>query len=317
MKKLSFLLALVLIASMLAMPVFAAQNVTMTISASQTTVNAGDTITITVTSSAISNCFSGGYLFSYNEQIFEYVADSGTANVTDVALSGVSTINGHLAGYFSGMRNGFEIYPGTLFEITLKVKDTIPSGDYTITGEPVIMLKNGDTYEEATCTTNSVVITTIGNAPCEHEWQAATCETPKTCSICLETEGEALGHNMQETEAAVEATCTAVGKTAVLTCANGCGLTEGGTEVAMKAHNMQNGVCVDCGHEGGLLGDANGDNKVNLRDAILVLQAANGKPVAIDRSAADVTGDGKVNLQDAIRILKRANGNKDPFPAEK
>ena len=37
----------------------------------------------------------------------------------------------------------------------------------------------------------------------------------------------------------------------------------------------------------------------------------------IDRSAADVNGDGKVNLQDALLLLKRANGNKDPFPAEK
>ena len=64
-------------------------------------------------------------------------------------------------------------------------------------------------------------------------------------------------------------------------------------------------------------GDATGDGKVNLQDAIMVLQAANGKDVTIDREAADVNGDGKVNLQDAIRILKRANGNTDPFPAEK
>lgn len=31
--------------------------------------------------------------------------------------------------------------------------------------------------------------------PCNHQWTAATCETPKTCSACNETEGEALGHN--------------------------------------------------------------------------------------------------------------------------
>ena len=65
------------------------------------------------------------------------------------------------------------------------------------------------------------------------------------------------------------------------------------------------------------LGDANGDGKVNLKDAILTLQAANNKPVTIDRNAADVTGDAKVNIKDAILVLKRANGNKDPFPAEK
>ena len=64
------------------------------------------------------------------------------------------------------------------------------------------------------------------------------------------------------------------------------------------------------------IGDANGDGKVNLKDAILTLQASNGKDIEIDRVATDVTGDGKVNLKDAILILKRANGNKDPFPVE-
>ncbi len=50
---------------------------------------------------------------------------------------------------------------------------------------------------------------------CEHQWQEATCTTPKTCTKCQETEGEVLGHNWQE------ATCTEP-KTCSL-----CGLTEG------------------------------------------------------------------------------------------
>ena len=65
-----------------------------------------------------------------------------------------------------------------------------------------------------------------------------------------------------------------------------------------------------------VLGDASGDGKINLKDAIMTLQFSNGKEVAIDSGAADVSGDGKVNLKDAILILKRANGNKDPFPGE-
>lgn len=89
-------------------------------------------------------------------------------------------------------------------------------------------------------------------------------------------------------------------------------------KATLQFHNYENGVCSICKHKTAyIIGDANGDGKANLRDAILVLQAANGKDVAIDRIASDVTGDGKVNLQDAIRILKRANGNKEPFPAEK
>jgi len=49
----------------------------------------------------------------------------------------------------------------------------------------------------------------------------------------------ACSHNMQVTTAAVAPTCEDAGKTAVLTCANGCGKTEGGEEVAALGHNMQ------------------------------------------------------------------------------
>lgn len=31
--------------------------------------------------------------------------------------------------------------------------------------------------------------------PCSHEWDDATCTAPKTCSVCGETEGDALGHS--------------------------------------------------------------------------------------------------------------------------
>jgi len=50
---------------------------------------------------------------------------------------------------------------------------------------------------------------------CKHEWQAASCDTPKTCSRCQATEGEALGHTWADATCAAPKTCT------------GCGLTEG------------------------------------------------------------------------------------------
>lgn len=50
---------------------------------------------------------------------------------------------------------------------------------------------------------------------CKHEWAEATCEAPKTCTLCGETEGEALGHSW------TDATCAAP-----KTCAN-CAETEG------------------------------------------------------------------------------------------
>lgn len=41
----------------------------------------------------------------------------------------------------------------------------------------------------------AVLLTGCG---CEHEWAEATCRTPKTCNLCRETEGEALGHTWQK-----------------------------------------------------------------------------------------------------------------------
>jgi len=82
---------------------------------------------------------------------------------------------------------------------------------------------------------------------CEHQWINADCDSPKTCSLCQATEGEALGHSTAA-EGDKAATCTdkafcsvcqseygeALGHDMVAatctepsTCKNGCGLTEG------------------------------------------------------------------------------------------
>lgn len=51
------------------------------------------------------------------------------------------------------------------------------------------------------------------SAACEHQWQAATCLTPKTCSLCGETEGEALGHQWQNATCLAPKTCSLCGET--------------------------------------------------------------------------------------------------------
>lgn len=45
---------------------------------------------------------------------------------------------------------------------------------------------------------------------CEHAWMDAACTSPKTCSLCKATEGEALGHT-EEILAVKDATCTEAG----------------------------------------------------------------------------------------------------------
>lgn len=62
----------------------------------------------------------------------------------------------------------------------------------------------GMTFSDETGTTEITEIVIPENG---HSWNEATCITPKTCSVCGETEGEALGHNM------VDGTCTRCGYT--------------------------------------------------------------------------------------------------------
>ncbi len=91
------------------------------------------------------------------------------------------------------------------------------------------------------------------DATCEHEWVDADCTTPKTCSKCDETEGEALGHT-EVTDAAVDATCTATGLTEGTHCSE-CGtvLAEqtviGALGHDLYSYNAKDPDCVNAGYK--------------------------------------------------------------------
>ena len=65
-----------------------------------------------------------------------------------------------------------------------------------------------------------------------------------------------------------------------------------------------------------ILGDVNGDRKVNCRDARLILQYTAGLITEddLDLTWADVNGDGKVNSRDARLILQLRSGLIEHFP---
>ena len=70
-----------------------------------------------------------------------------------------------------------------------------------------------------------------------HSWVDADCDTAKTCSVCGETEGEALGHTWEENACSV------------------CGLTEGsatGNHVWENATCQKPKHCSVCGLEEGI-----------------------------------------------------------------
>ena len=75
-------------------------------------------------------------------------------------------------------------------------------------------------------------------------------------------------------------------------------------------------VCDNCGENMVLMGDVNGDGKINTRDALLTLRYASKKITESDLNlaAADVNGDGKVNTRDALLILRYASKKITEFP---
>ena len=71
------------------------------------------------------------------------------------------------------------------------------------------------TWVDATCTTPKTCSEcgeTEGNA-LGHTWVAATCTEPKTCSVCGATEGEPLGHDAPGLTCTEDAVCNRCGKT--------------------------------------------------------------------------------------------------------
>lgn len=72
-----------------------------------------------------------------------------------------------------------------------------------------------------------MTVLALSGCGCQHEWQDADCVTPKTCALCQQTEGDALGHSWQEASCETPKTCT------------GCGVTEG----EAPGHNWQEATC--------------------------------------------------------------------------
>ena len=72
------------------------------------------------------------------------------------------------------------------------------------------------------------------------------------------------------------------------------------------------GGAVDLNRGIDIIGDANGDGRVNLKDVALTLKAAAGwRGTGIDEGQADVNDDGYVTAADAAAILRRVAGRKE------
>ena len=67
----------------------------------------------------------------------------------------------------------------------------------------------------------------LAGCSCDHQWTAATCETPKTCTLCNLSEGDPLGHNWQDADCETPKTCSR------------CNLTEGNP----LGHSWEEATC--------------------------------------------------------------------------
>lgn len=174
MKKVAIWMILVLALAMLAVPVLAAGSASMTVSASKNVVTQGDTFTVSVSVSKTENCASGGFLFQYDQNAFEYV--KGSAKVSGFALSGISTVKDKIAGYFMSTGSAATV-EGTIFQITLKVKNTASAGTYTISGTPSLADQNKENFSVSV---NSITITVGSNEPSEKPTEEVTNTTAAT-----------------------------------------------------------------------------------------------------------------------------------------
>lgn len=209
------ILALCLIAALLlsAVPAMAAGSVNAWLSASSTSVSAGDTVTVTV-SAEVDSCGSGGVSVSYDSAVFELTGGSCLLSGTDLSYFDASTKD----GAFAYANN--QAISGSAFQFTLKVKSGAPGGSHNVS---VTFIADG------TSVTRSITITLA----CDHTYDNGCDET---CNRCGAT--RTAGHKYDSGKVTTAATCTKEG-VKTYTCSV-CGKTKTET-ISKAAHQWDDG----------------------------------------------------------------------------
>ena len=100
-------------------------------------------------------------------------------------------------------------------------------------------------WEEATCTTPRIcrLCQETAGEPLAHNWMDATCEEPKHCALCNQTEGNAQGHHWSALTCDDEYVCTV--------CNAASGVVGPHVDVKNITQDINNNLLVQCkcGHE--------------------------------------------------------------------
>lgn len=289
---------------------------------------------VTITFEIVDNEFeaiSARVGVEFDPKVFEFVSAEKIS--TDVLTNAPVTSDASF-----GLVNLNGIQPGPLGTITLRIKKDAPSGAHAVT--PKVDAVYNSKREEVHLNVKGETISL------DHVWDdgrvtvVATCYSEGVmryrCYFCDAAREEVIPmteHKEGEPIATTVATCTRDGWQ-IYPCAicgdvlreeaiPAIGHTEGETVVTQEPTATVPGIrvtqCANCGKTirteeipatgpVRLPGDADGSGKVDIMDALAVLQAAVGWSTPIDRDASDVDGSGAVDIMDALLILQYSVG---------
>lgn len=208
------IISLLLITVLMATPVLAAGSVSISLSASDSSVGSGDTVTITV-SASVDSCGSGGIEVSFDTGVFQLT--EGQWKLSNAFMSDFST--GSRDGVFAF--DGSKGISGNVFQFKLKVKDGASLGKSNVSV----------TFKADSTTASKSVGITIA---CDHKYDNK-CDT--TCNICGAE--RSISHSWNSGKVIKAATCSAAGS-AEYTC-KVCGKTK--TEKTSKADHSYDHDC--------------------------------------------------------------------------
>ena len=288
--------------------------VTVTLSVPEGDIHRGDEVAVTVSVPGIEHCITGGFLFDFDTDIFEYV--SGEALVSGFGAAGVSQMNGNIAGYFM---SGEEDIQGDIFRIILRVKEDVAFDDYTISGEASFSVQNSSEKVP------NVVIGATVAVTCDHsygDWTPID-ETWKkrTCTICAHEERDYIDYTVtfQYADGTVISAAT---------------YHYGDTVTAPQNPTQLNSVFVGWDREivactGDAVytavfevyvpGDMNGDENLTYNDAVyLLLHTMFGEErYPLSNAPSDIDGNGLVNDDDAVYLLLHVFYGEENYPLKK
>lgn len=246
MKKLCALILCVLLVAALGLTAFAAENTTITVTASKTQVNRGDEVTLVINMTSTDEITSLGYIPFLESEYFEIagkgkILDAVEPEGITAKIKDFSKKNGMaIGGYENEDEEAVAVtLNGDIAEFKITIKDDAPFGKFKVTdvynvknGSTALDVKLVDAELEVVCTNHS-----YGN------WTNAGDKHTKTCSACGNV--QEADHKWDAGKITTEPTCKDKG-VKTFTCAD-CGATK--TEDVAKTTNHTYGKWTAAGDE--------------------------------------------------------------------